>query len=188
MNKQSARLVLKTSSLSVDTTDYFGYANASLSKYRFNDINLRTLLGNMFNEYDLFNLSLKSIVSSIVTDISGTPDLNQLCININISGLPFINQTYDAMNINSIKCMTNKTTLTTIKLTRNQCEAYYFNDNYLTFSKNQELCHLSFEYETIDTQTLPSITDQFPDLVYIFEIYPVGEPKSINQIMNQRIV
>ena len=183
MNKQCARLVLKTSSLSTSDLD------TNFTKASFNNIDLRTVLGNnMFNEYDTFNLSLKSITSSVGGPATGETTqfglgLDDLTVNIYLEGLPFINQTYVVGKQNTTEVL-----LTTFIFKRDQSASLYLTDNYITFSKYQQSCDLKFRYENLNTGSLPDTTGKFPDVVYIFEIYPVGEPKSINQIMNQRIV
>lgn len=183
MNKQSARLVLKTSSLTTDDT------NTNYTKYSFNNIDLRTILGNnMFNEYDTFNLCLRSITSAVggpatvgATQFGST--LDDLSINIYLEGLPFLNQTYVIGKQN-----TNEVLLTNFIFKRDASASLYLNDNYITFSKNQLTCNLKFRYENVNTCSIPDTSGAYPDVVYIFEIYGVGEPKTVNQIMDQRIV
>lgn len=182
-NQASARLVLKTSSLATADT------NTSYSKYSFNNIDLVTLLGPLYERYDLFNLQLKSIVSG-VGGTNGTVDaatlfgltLDDLNVGIYLSGLPFINQTYVYGNTNN-----NEVLLTNFIFKRDTSASSYLPNNNITFSKNQLNCSLNFRYENINSGSLPNTTAAFPDVVYIFEIYGVGEPKDINQIMNQRI-
>ena len=177
-NQASVRLVLKTTTL--NTND----RNTSYSKYSFNNIDLVALLGPLYYQYDLFNLSLKSIVSGV----GGTAaefglSLDDLNVGIYLSGLPFINQSYVYGNTNN-----NDVLLTNFIFKRDSSSSLYLSNHNITFSKNQLNCNLNFRYENINSGSLPDTTSIFPDLVYIFEIYGVGEPKDDKQIMNQRIV
>ena len=188
MNIQCARLVLKTSSLSGGDI-----INSDFLEYVFRNIDLRILLGDMYDKYELFNLSLKSITSSVGGSIGtnttkddgfGT-NLNQLSVSIYMSGLPFCNQSYKA-DTNSI---TNEVLLTNLIFKRDVSTELFLNDQYITFNKNQLKSDLKFRYECISSGVIPAdSTIAYPHLVYTFEIYGVDEPKSINQIMNQRIV
>ena len=56
-----------------------------------NFINLRTLLGDMFDKYDRYLLLLQNISQSNVGSIATTDDK---AILINMSGLSFVNSTY----------------------------------------------------------------------------------------------
>ena len=189
MNKQCSRLVLKTNTLTIGGNN----VNDDFSKYNFNNINLRSLIGDMYDKYDLFNLSLKSIASgkgfgTISGQVFGS-SLDDLAVSIYMSGLPFINQTYDVNSDNGIYSNTNEVLLTNFIFKRDDSATLnYLNENYITFSKNQQMVNLYIRYEKISELVIPDSEATFPDVVYIFEIYGVDEPKSINQIMNQRIV
>lgn len=187
MNKQSARLVLKTNTLTAALN-----VNDDFSKYNFNNISLRNLLGDMYDQYDLFNLSLKSITSGkgfgVITGNEFGLSLDDLSVSIYMSGLPFINQTYNINTDNGMYSNTTEVLLSNFIFKREDSSSLnYLNDNYITFSKNQQMVNLYIRYEKISDLSIPDSVATFPDVVYIFEIYGVGEPKSINQIMNQRI-
>ena len=101
-NLQNATLVLNS---------YEGcIATVNNSNLLWNNINLRTVLGDMYDKYDLFNLQLNSISQSAPAATIGAAD-NLRSMNLNISGLPFVNQTYSVSNA----CNINKTLLTTYK-------------------------------------------------------------------------
>ena len=188
MNVQTARLVLKTNTLTAALN-----VNDDFSKYSFNNISLRNLLGDMYDKYDLFNLSLKSIASgkgfgTISGQVFGV-SLDDLAVSIYMSGLPFINQTYNINSDNGMYSNTNEVLLSNFIFKRDDSSTLnYLNENYITFSKNQLMCNLSIRYEKISELTIPDSEATFPDVVYIFEITGVGEPKNVNQIMDQRIV
>ena len=54
-SQEKALLVLKTSDLTYNTSNSIGTANATGTKCTWNNINLRVLLGNLYDTYDRFN-------------------------------------------------------------------------------------------------------------------------------------
>ena len=96
-NCQTARLVLKSSDIQSGTDGTF---NTNYSQYTFNNINLRTVLGDMYDKYDTFNLRLTGVNGSSST--YGIGAIDRLHI-INITGLTWINCSYNT----SLKCNTN---------------------------------------------------------------------------------
>jgi hypothetical protein len=164
MTDRNASLVLKTSDFTTDTNYIYGRdfnstkgtCNRQLSLMTWNNINLRTLLGDMYNDFDLFNLCLNSITTANANQIDTSSDVRN--ISVKISGLPFINQTYNIKN----GCNGVQTMIATFNFIPNQCTTqYYYSNNIATFGKNQELCNITIEYDKIldDTLALPiSIT------------------------------
>jgi len=104
-DKQHAQLVLRGYDLSTTETN-IGVANATNTNYTWKNINLRTVLGPMYDKYDVFNLTLKYIAASQTTAGLGADGSNVI---MNISGLPFLNQTY----LQSHNCNTNTAVLGT---------------------------------------------------------------------------
>ena len=97
-------LVLKTKNDFTSNSDYiYGTSytigsgayqvtsNGKLSSITWNNINLRTLLGDMYDKYNTFNLCLNTISTSQANTIDPSPDSKN--VNLRLSGLPFINQT-----------------------------------------------------------------------------------------------
>jgi hypothetical protein len=84
-NLQNASLVLSTNN---------GISNTNKTSTTWNNINLRTLLGDMYDKYDLFNLCLNTVATgTALSNIYKNPaDCNVI---IRINGLPFINNTYN---------------------------------------------------------------------------------------------
>ena len=62
-------LVLRTSDLTVNATNQYGTVDQYRTTYTWNNINLRTVLGDMYDKYDTFNLCLNT-VSSAVADVA----------------------------------------------------------------------------------------------------------------------
>jgi len=66
MNIEHASLVLKPNLLTVNTSNNFGNCNAGRSIYTFTNINLRNILGSMYDKYSKFNLILKNVMCEAV--------------------------------------------------------------------------------------------------------------------------
>ena len=167
---QSARLVLRTSDIQSGVD---GTTNTNYSQYTFNNINLRTVLGDMYDKYDTFNLCLNSIYSNPCSSTLGADGSgNDLSLFIKLSGLPFINQTYDIYN----KCNTDSTTIACINFVRNSpLTELYYNSSSNTFGKNQELVNLTFTYNRIKDDAIPSSSVNYPFMIYVFDI--IGIPR-----------
>ena len=161
MTERNASLVLKTSDFTTDPNFYYGIiynssrgsANAKLSSMTWNNINLRTLLGDMYDDYDIFNICLNSISTATANPIL---DLNDDVKNvfITLSGLPLINQTYSVKN----GCNSNYTVIGTFNFIENKASTQnYYSNNTATFGKSQEQCTITIEYDKIvdDTVSLP---------------------------------
>lgn len=161
----------------------YSNSNGKCDKYRtsmtWNSINLRTLLGDMYNDYDLFNLCLNSIATSDPTASIST-DANNLNVIVKIGGLPFINQTYDVTNGH------NKTdaTICAFQFNASEPKLEFYYDNVMTFGKNQELLNITISYERIIDAKSPSYTallppktpavvSPFPHCVFNFDIFGV---------------
>ena len=155
-----------------------GVANGSNSNYLWKIINLRTLLGPIYDKYDSFNLTLKYIASS--SNIFTLP-ANDANVFLNITGLPFLNNTYQQSHF----CNTSVAVLGTynfplvIGQTSNTC---FYSSNYITFGKNQELVNINIFYNKILDG---SISSQFPGAVFILDIF--GIDKEVNNINGTRM-
>ena len=87
-----ACLVLKTIVLTTDgTTNEYGTGNSKLSSFTWTNINLRTLLGDMFDKYNRYLLLLQNISQANSGTMTTADDRSIL---IKMSGLSFVNSTY----------------------------------------------------------------------------------------------
>ena len=166
-NLQNATLVLNS---------YDGcIATVNNSNLQWNNINLRTVLGDMYDKYDLFNLQLNSIAQSIPVNSIGASD-NLRTLNLNISGLPFVNQTYSASTTGNSN--TNKSLLTVYKFNNTAGAAQVFNNNsIITFGKSQETANINIYYTQVVDGTVPAPTNPYPSVVFQFSIFGVESTK-----------
>jgi hypothetical protein len=94
-SQEKALLVLKTSDLTFNQTNSVGIANATGTQCTWNNINLRVLLGNLYDKYNRFNLSLNTFTTGPLIGVVSDADTGTY---ITLSGLPFVNNTYSVKN------------------------------------------------------------------------------------------
>ena len=173
-NLKNASLVLRTADLPLDGSNSVGSMNATRTFMTWNNINLRLLLGDMYDSCDLFNLNITQIVSTIGPTFGTTVDDRN--VTLRISSLPFINQTYSVKN----GCNTNIAHLCSfVKIGGNSIYAVSFINNSLTFGKNQDMCNITISYAKVtgdDTNT-PHVA---LDMLLMFNIYGVTKEPSYN--------
>ena len=95
MDQRNATLILKTSDLTADQSTNAGVCDAYKQNMTWNNINLRTVLGDLYDKYDYFNLSLYFISTDTTCTLTSAADK---ATYMKIGGLPFSNQTYNVTN------------------------------------------------------------------------------------------
>ena len=90
--KRSTRLVLKTSDLTNGSTTNIGSCDTLRQNFTWFNINLRALLGDLYNQYDYFNLSLISISSSLASANVNAGSTEDRLVYVKLGGLPFVGQ------------------------------------------------------------------------------------------------
>ena len=171
----------ENSSLILNTRD--AIASDQKATHTWNYINMETLLEGMYDKYESFNLCL-SFAMSATTPLNATfGTVNDRNLLIYVSGLPFKAQTYNAG--------TNKTgtqtvlgyiqfpTDTSTAVTSPSYQSFYV----ATFNKNSQINNITIQLKRMDG-TLPTVTNDLPNIVYCFDIYGV-EPKT--KIIDHRI-
>jgi len=172
MDKRTARLLLKTHNLTTESTN-LGVTDVYRQNHTWYNINLRTLLGDLYDKYDYFNLKLISIVSDDTT--GGIDVTNDLYVNVKMTGLPFVNQTYDVNN----KCNTNVCYLSHhLFFTDSFSITEKSNDDNIVFGKNQELVNINIFYTKL-IDDLPfsgdPALDEYGDATFLFSITGVDK-------------
>lgn len=174
VNSENASLIL-------NTRDAIK-SNANTT-YTWNNINLNTLLGQMYDKYEAFNVCLSFCLSQATTVDAAITTVNDRNCIIYMEGLPWLNQTYSAKTntngtqtvIGFIQFPTNTSTT----VTSPNFQSFYC----ATFGKNCNLCNITLQLKRIDNAT-PQATNDFPDVLYCFDIYGV-EPKT--KLIDNRI-
>jgi len=167
MTDLNASLILKTSDLTTASDYSFGSSyssskgscNAKLSSITWNNINLRTILGDMYDKFDCFNLCLNTISTAQANAIDPTLDCRNVIVKL--YGLPWKNQTYNV----STGANSNGTVITTFNFVGNgSTTQYYYSNNIATFTKNQDLVNITVEYSRILDGVIPNSNLIYPNI------------------------
>ena len=148
-NQESASLILRTSDLTAGTQNNVGRSDQFFTNMTWSNINLRTLLGSMYDKFDTFNLVPVTFAQAQGGGGFGTADEDRTT-SIFISGLPFTNCVYNT----ETKTNRNSAIINTFKFIRSNSTTVY-GGQILTFTKNQELVNINIYYEftTLTTTT-----------------------------------
>ena len=133
MDIRNACLVLKTSDLNLNTSNQIGSCDPARQNMTWNNINLRSVLGDLYDDFDYFNLSLYFISTDTTSTITTPADKN---VVMKIGGLPFSNQTYNVRN----RSNGTLATLCTFAFSNanSSTQQNFYGSNYITFAKNQD--------------------------------------------------
>ena len=151
-----------------------GSINTLQTHMTWNNINLRSLLGDSFKDGGYYNISLEQIVFGTTSDFNEfSPIENNKLFNINMSGLPFL-KTYTSKNI-----LSNQILLTSVYL--DGCTTptiLLFSDIENTFKLSQnvnvENVNISIFYtDFLNNVSQPSValTEAMPNIQLVFSIY-----------------
>jgi hypothetical protein len=184
-NRECASLILRTNDLTANTSNQIGSADTNFTNMTWNNINLRTLLGAMYDKYDKFSL-VPVYIQSITGGANFGNSADDRVCSIHISGLPFINNNYNFTTLtnqssaifNVIRFIASNTTSTP-----------YTYGNILTFSKNQELVNINIFYQRISKNGSSNYSVQtinpYPHCIFTFNIY--GIPKDEKDLNASRM-
>ena len=138
------------------------------------NINMRQVLGEMYDTYETFNVYLYQIsqTTSISTAINATFSM----VDVRLSGLPFLNHTYNTVSRNN----TNSAYLTSYLLfTGNSgtgTATPMYNPVTLTFSKCAECVNLTIDMKCTKDQQYPTIVNAntcMGHFTFMFKIYGI---------------
>ena len=93
--KESVTLSLSTANLIKNGINVYGQFNDNCTDMRFDNINFKNLLGNLYTKYTTFNIALCSVAN---TSGQGNDAIRSL--SVKLGGLNFINGGYDIINEN----------------------------------------------------------------------------------------
>jgi hypothetical protein len=182
-NTACATLYLLGAYLTEDGNNYGRVTTASRNEMEWYNINLRTLLGDLYDKYDTFNLCLTSISCGTPSEALGVNYLNNDVDNghltVYVSGLPFINQTYSQIsrgNVNEVPIgvFTYPITTTTVGY------RVYNDSGIATFGKSQEQCTLRITMRRVYDDDPPDTINFLPITNFLFSIVGVKESEKKN--------
>lgn len=181
--KRSVRLVLKTSDLTANATTAIGQCDQFRTTFTWFNINLRNLLGDLYYQYDYFNLLLINIANSPIATASAAGNSNDdRAAVVKIGGLPFISQNYNQRTGNNGGLITaNVFQIPTAQFGVNN--QFYNNvSNVMTFSTDQDLCNLTISLFRLLDDAKPALTATNPQFIFIFTIIGIDKPDNPDRI------
>jgi hypothetical protein len=144
----------------------YGSTNLLKNDTTWNNISFKTILGDMYEKYDSFNIKLSCVMYQAIAAPSAAANEKQL--KINIVGLPFSNCTYNSfMNSNTIDCAVGSFTLGI-----GASQIYFNDDNVFTIEKPPAMCNVRI-YLTNMNDTTPVWASLGPQMDFYFRIYGI---------------
>ena len=188
-NLEKATLILRTCEATVN--------NALYTSFTWSNIDLRTLLGDMYYKYDRFNLNLVNITSTTqiyAFTASNTPNNamylysfpDQAICLVNITGLPWVNQGYNpALLHNTNVAVAGTFVVPTTQFTNTSTN---YGKTYLIFEKNQDVSNITIYSTIVETNTAPLSPPgfPFPGFAFLFNIF--GIPKDPENQNGSRLI
>ena len=186
--KRSSRLILKTSDLTIDSTTNKGTMDQRGTTFTWSNVNLRALLGDLYDEYDYFNLYLNTIASSLANANAGAGTDNDRLVYVKMSGLPFINQSFQpSTGSNGVYTYLD---VYQIPMTASTWFQLYCDpSNVQTFGKYKDLCNITIALTRVYDDIKPNLTLAFPQFAFIFTIIGVNRssnPDKLDHLMKLR--
>ena len=185
-NEESASLVLKSSDLPANGTNNIGNSDQFYTNMTWSNINLRTLLGSMYDKYDQFALVPVAYQSNIGDGNFGATSDDRI-VTINIAGLPFTNNVY---NTNTKTNQTSSTIYVT-RFVQNTFMSGTTGGSVLTFTKNQELVNLNIFYQRIAVNGNGNYnitsTTAYPHVCFTFNIYGINKTERTFDLNTSRM-
>ena len=149
----TASLILKTSDFTSQSDYVYGSpydngqfsSNAKMSSMTWKNINLRDILGDMYQKYEYFNICLNTVSTSQANVIDNNTDTRN--VSLRLSGLNFNNQGYVSKSLTNNG---NSTLIGTFNFIPNASSAqYYYGCNIATFRKSSDIVDIKIEYPRI---------------------------------------
>ncbi len=179
-NKQCATMLLR----SCDATIQDAYG----ASYTWKDVDMKAILGDMYDEYDYFKLSLNTFCCTTLTTSSYASHDKALCHFM--TGLCWENCAYDT-NSNTTKAL-----ITTMALQTNTVQSFNpviaNSENALIFRKHSPVTNINIFYNSVITPNVLSVPSNFAagaiytHRAYVFNIIPIKNYKksSANLVLN----
>ena len=186
-NEECATLVLRSGDLTANSTNSVGTADARFTNMTWSNINLRTLLGNMYDKYDRF--ALVPIQFQTITGAGFASTNDDRCVSINIAGLPFTNNNYNA----SSKTNQNSAIIYVTRFIANNSSNSITTGNVLNFTKNQDITDINIFYQRISpdatngSYAINQSATSFPHVIFTFNIYGITKSDRVGDLNSSRI-
>ena len=198
MEQETACLILNTFDISSSTTatafynltvdNQYGTIANNRCNLTWKNINMRQVLGVMYDKYETFNMYLYQVSQTQGFGASATCTANQQLVDIRIRGLQFLNNGYNPISRNN----TNTAFLTSYILnptlsgsTSLGTVTPMFNPTIVTFGKSADCVDITIDMKRTHDQAYPSPTlnMSFGTFVFMFKFYGIPS-RDTNLITN----
>ena len=178
MNTEFAAFHLNTTDIlnSVTVGDYpvsntYGNVSTIKTDITWNNVDFKTILGDMYDKYKKFNVKLCS-VNYAQQAVYGT-SLNDRNLSVNVYGLPFSNCTYETKQ-NSKSSFFNGGSITLVQNVAGQ--VYLQDSNMMTIYSPTNPQTIRINLTLIDGSTpATGIGTIYPHLCFYFRVYGIEE-------------
>ena len=169
-NVQCATFHLNTTDIDTasvgNVNNQYGSVNQLRNDFTWYNVSFKTILGDMYDQYDRFNIKLSSIMYGTIAAPSAQP--SALLLKVNLAGLPFSNSTYHTFtNSNSNNC-----TMGSYTLGVNGTQMYYNDDNVFSIEKPPATCNIRIYLTTLG-DSVPNWATLGPQVDFYFRIYGI---------------
>ena len=190
MDKECVNLNLKTTQINSSSTflDYYnktvttstGQISKNFCSFTWYNVNIRMVLGDLYDKYDRFNICLNNI--SACTQGNGAflaANADNRLLHIKLSGLPFTTSYNQGTTSNIGQIILNTVMLPQPNATISTYYYAFSEKPYFTFYKNNSsTCNLTVDLHRVSTDNYPNITSYDQLLGHItlaFSIYGVED-------------
>ena len=150
-------------------TNAYGTINIARTDYTWYNVDFKTILGNLYDTYDKFNVKLSCVMYSSQNPFGGNAD--DRCVKINIVGLPNSNCSYHLKPNDNGQCIT----IGAVNLIQSQANSLYYNDdNVFTIYKPAAMSNIRIYFNTqYDLPPTMAGGTLYPHFDFFFRIYGV---------------
>ena len=151
-------------------TNNVGTINATRTQATWYSLNLENILGDLYNQYDIFTLRLNTISyqQQLAFGVAAFDRLNYFAI----SGLPWYNNNYSITR----KTLVNSAIVGTNNFTQNVAETLSFENSFVVTFIKQKTADITIQLLCLDgTSPAMNAATQFPRISWFFDIFPAGE-------------
>lgn len=151
-------------------TNNVGTINATRTQATWYSINMENILGDLYNQYDIFTLRLNTV--SYQQQLAfGVAPFDRL-VYFAVSGLAWYNNNYSITR----KTLINSAIVGTNNFTQNVADTLSFENSYVATFRKQKTMDITIQLLCLDG-SVPAMNaaTQFPRISWFFDIFPVGE-------------
>ena len=175
---QKSTLTLRTEDLVIGSSNNVGSCDEFNNDFTWNNIDIRSLLGEEYDKYDDFNISLAQLSWSAPSVAYGASAFDRI-VNLNMSGLTFKNNYNVSTKSNRKSVVIYNWTFNNSLTTPNTLNTNLDNNSF-TFTKN-EIVNINLNYTKIfkgsagDYNIIQSTTANsiYPDMIFTFKIHGI---------------